>query len=250
VTAELTEDLFFGGRLRLLQTRRGHRAGTDAALLIAAARSRLSAGAAVADLGAGTGAVGLGLAMAGAGHAALVEIDPDLAALARENAALNDLAGRTLIETGDAAMAGAQGSALAAGSYDLVASNPPFDSAARFRPSPDADKARAHVAEPGLLDGWIRAAARLLRPGGSVVLIHRPEALAEALSGLGRRFGEIRVKPVHPRTDAPAARVLIAARKGSRAPFALLPPLVLHGENGGFTPEADAAQRGDAALAV
>ena len=135
--AGFSDDLFFGGRLRLLQPRRGHRVGTDAALLAAAARER-AGGAALADFGAGVGAVGLALAASGAAAATLVEIDPALCALAHDNAARNGLGARVRTVAADVAALGAGGGPdhPAAGALDLVVANPPFDDAGRFRASP------------------------------------------------------------------------------------------------------------------
>ncbi len=251
MTADLSEDLFFGGRLRLLQPRRGHRVGTDAALLAAAARSRLAEGAAVVDLGAGVGAVGLALAALGAGRVAMVEIDPGLCALADLNADKNALKDRAAAVRADAAeLRGAKGSSTLAGEdWDLVVSNPPFDDADRQRPSPDASRALAHSAGLDLAAGWLGSAARLLRAGGSFVMIHRPENLARLLDGAENAgFGDLAARAVHARAEQPASRILIAGRKGRRGPLSLLAPLILHGPDGRFTTEADAAQRGAAAI--
>ena len=56
----LTEDAWLGGALTLVQPKRGHRVGTDAALLVAAAGD-VGQGR-IVDVGAGVGAVGLALA--------------------------------------------------------------------------------------------------------------------------------------------------------------------------------------------
>lgn len=247
MTAELSDDLFLGGRLRLLQPRSGHRFGGDAALLVAAARSRLKPGAAVVDLGAGVGAVGLGLALCGAGRVTLVEIDPALADLARRNAERNGLGERTEAVVAEVAEFP---STREPGMADLVVANPPFDDAASHRASPVAAKARAHVEAAGAAEAWVDCAARLLAPGGAVVLIHRPEALSRLLAALAPAFGEVRLRPIHPRAEAPAGRVLIAARKAGRGPLVMLPALVMHAPDGRFTAEADAAQRGEAELAM
>lgn len=248
MTGEITDDLFLGGKLRLKQPGRGHRVGGDAALLAAAARSRLTEDAVVADLGAGVGAVGLALGIFGAARVTLVEIDAALAGLAAENADRNFLATKVDIVQADVASVGRPANPLGAHAFSLVAMNPPFDDVRRFRASPDAAKARAHADDGGVLEVWVAAAARLLSGGSSLVMIHRPEALQIILGALAGRFGAVRIRPVHPRRDAPAARVLVAARLGRRAPLALLPPLVMHDEDGGFTDEADAAQRGEAAI--
>ena len=94
--ADITEDAFLGGQLRLRQKRSGHRAGHDAILLAAATEAR--AGDRVVDLGAGIGAAGLALAWRVAGiHLSLVEIDPELAELARANATANAIAAEAIV---------------------------------------------------------------------------------------------------------------------------------------------------------
>src|SRR6478752_1216109 len=82
---QVTDDAALGGRLRLLQPRRGHRFGHDAILLAAAVPAQ--AGNHAIELGAGIGAAGLALATRVAGLSlTLVEVDPGLASLASENA--------------------------------------------------------------------------------------------------------------------------------------------------------------------
>lgn len=244
-------DALFGGRLTVMQPRKGHRAGTDAVLLAAAAGD---AGAGtVVDLGAGVGTVGLAIAMRCAlARAVLVEREPALASLARRNAVANGLADRgRVIEADVLAPARARHAAgLVSGMADLVVTNPPFYAPGRFRTSPDATRSRAHAMDDGLLDPWVRTAADLLKPRGRLVMIHRPDALALILAVLAGRFGGITLMPVHPRAGQAAVRLLVAAMKGSRAPLRMLPGIVLHDEGGGFTAEADAVHRGDAGLSL
>lgn len=243
MTGAADPDLFLGGALRLRQPPRGaHRAGTDAVLL-----ARLigpEPEAVVYDLGAATGAVGLAVAhLARDCRVVLVERDPALAALARENAAANGLEERVRVIAADLLAPGAarRAAGLVPGSADLVLTNPPFFEGAGHRPSPDAGRAAAHAFPgEGGLDAWLRACADLARPGGRIGLIHRADALPTCLTVLEGRFGECAVRPVHARADRPAIRVLISGRKGSRAPFRLLPALVLQDAQGRFTPEVQA----------
>ncbi|WP_204336688.1 hypothetical protein, partial [Proteus mirabilis] len=68
-------------------------------------------------------------------------------------------------------------------------------------------------------------------------------ALPACLAALGNRFGGVQVRPIHPRVGDPAIRILLTATKGSRAPFGILPPVVLHDEAGRFTPDVEALHR-------
>ncbi len=241
-------DTLLGGRLQLLQAAGGHRAGTDAVLLVAAAgRARH-----VVDMGSGVGAVGLGLlALGRCEHAILVERDPAAAGLARANIERNGLVGKAAVAEADIA-AGARRLAAAGlpiGAADLVVANPPYNEPGRHRASPHAGRAEAHAMTPEAFEAWVRAAARALGPGGRFVIIHRPEALPWLLPLLASRFGALSVVPVHTLAGDPARRVLISARLGSKAPARVLPALVLHVEGGGFTELSEALHRGEAMLA-
>lgn len=241
-------DALFGGRLHLRQPERGaHRAGTDAVLL--ASLVQPAPGATVCDVGAATGAVGLALALrAPTCHVVLVERDPTLAALARSNASLNGLSARVEVVEADVLARGAERrtAGLVPGLADLVLTNPPFFEAGRHRASPVAGKASAHTFPVGGLDGWLRTCVELLRPRGCLGMIHRADALPACLDALHGRFGAIAVRPVQARAGAAAIRVLVTAVKGSRAPFALLAPVVLHEADGAFTPFAAALNAGTA----
>jgi tRNA1(Val) A37 N6-methylase TrmN6 len=95
---------------------------------------------------------------------------------------------------------------------------------------------------------WIAAAATLLKRNGALVLIHRPEALSHLLASLGPAFGAIALRPIHPRADKAATRLLVLARKGARAPLTIVPPLVLHEAEGTFTKIAAAIHQGEIEL--
>jgi tRNA1(Val) A37 N6-methylase TrmN6 len=248
-TQAFTDDAALGGRLTLRQPARGHRFGHDAILL--AASTPAHAGEVAVDLGAGVGAAGLALARRVAALTVrLVEIDPELAELAAGNAARNGLAERVTAHALDVAAPPAAFAAagLDAGSADRVLMNPPFHEAGRAQASPDASRRAAYVAPPGTLTSWLGTAARLLRPGGTLSLIYRADALGEVLDSLAPSFGAIAVQPVHPKPGAAAIRILLCATKGSAAPSNHLPGLVLNGADGLPSVEAEAVLREGAAL--
>jgi tRNA1(Val) A37 N6-methylase TrmN6 len=247
-SAVFSDDALLNGRVRLLQPRGGHRAGSDAVLL-AAAVEPLETGT-VVDLGAGSGAVGLMIAARSRTTIVFVEKDPVLAEMCRRNVDRNGLRDRARIIEADilAPASERRRHGLLAASADVVVTNPPYLEEGRSRSSPDAVRAKAHQLPEGGIERWVRVCADLLKPKGRLTLIHRADRLADCLSYLERGFGAIAVKAIHPRADEPASRIVITAVKGSRAPMLLAPPLILHERHGRFTAEAEAIHRGEALL--
>ena len=243
---EITDDSLLGGRVRLLQPAKGHRAGTDAVLLAASAPVR--PGERVVDVGAATGAVGLmvGMRVPDADYV-FVERDPELADLCRRNAERMGLSFQ-VVRTDVLDRVARRASGLPPESADHVLTNPPFLEEGQSRLSPDLRRAAAHALPAGGLDAWLSVCIGLLKPKGRLALIHRADRLADCLASLENRLGGLQIRMVHPQIDQPAIRFLLTGAKGSRAPLAIAPPLVLHGSDGRFTPEAEALHRGEATL--
>lgn len=229
-----TEDRFLAGRLTLQQPADGYRAGLDA-MLLAAAAGDLPASTCL-DVGCGVGAVMLAMAVRRPDCAHLgLERDPDAIRLCHANIAFNGLSGSASVEAGDhLARGGPVG-------FDLVVSNPPFfDDGSAIR-GPSRLRRGAYLMDAPLQD-WVRGMLRRAGSKGALVLIHRADRLADILTALAGKAGDIRVLPIRPRAGSPAKRVIVSARKGTRAPLSLLPGLDLHpsGADGRFTPEAEA----------
>ncbi len=216
----LTDDSLLGGRVRIWQPAQGFRAGSDAVLLAAACPAR--PGEAALDLGCGVGSAALCLAARVPGlRLAGLEVQADYAALARANAARNGVAMEVV--SGDIATMPAE---LRRG-FDQVIANPPYYPPGAGTPATDAGRETA-LREALPLAGWVDAATRRLRPGGWLTLILGTDRLPAALAALDARMGSLAVLPLAPRADRPALRVILRARKGGRAAFRLLAPLILH----------------------
>lgn len=229
--AEITEDGFLGGQLRLRQPRSGHRAGHDAILLAAATPAR--SGDRVVDLGSGVGAAGLAVARRVGGiDLVLVEIDPALAELARNNATANAIMADVIVLDVEAAASAFDAAGLTPDSADVVLMNPPFNDPGRHRASPDGVRQRAHVATVTTLAAWVHAARRILKSNGQLALIWRADGIAEVLAALDRGFGSLEILPVHGEAASPAIRILVRAIKGGRAPTRLHAALLLNEESG------------------
>jgi tRNA1(Val) A37 N6-methylase TrmN6 len=228
--------------LLLHQDAEGHRVGTDA-ILLAAAAPRVEGGL-IVDIGAGVGAVGLALAQINPGaQVVLLENNAKAAVLARENVTENHLGSRVNVAQADLFDFPARKAAGLVESADVVVTNPPFLKAGEARVSPDSDRAAAHVLDEGGIEKWLRGSLAILKAGGIFAMIHRADALADSLAALSGRVGGIEILPIFPKRDQKAVRIILRGRKGARAPLSLLPGFVLHEEDGRFTALAEDIHR-------
>ncbi|WP_431284628.1 tRNA1(Val) (adenine(37)-N6)-methyltransferase [Humitalea sp. 24SJ18S-53] len=239
----MTEEALLGGRVRIIQAPGGLKAGLDAVALAASIPAR--AGQVVLDAGCGAGAVFLCLLARVPGVSVVaVERDPELAALAVENAARNGWADRVWVVCGDIADAGV---IAGLGRLHHAAANPPYWPAGT--PPPKAIRAGATHADAVPLAAWAVAVLAPLRHGGTASLVLPAARWAEAAGALrDAGGGGVAMRPLWPRAGVTAKRVILATRRGGRGPDAVLPGLVLHGD-AGWTPAAEAMLRDAAPLA-
>lgn len=236
-------DRYLGGRLLIEQSPDGYRAGIDAALLASSIVLRPGDGA--LEFGCGAGAALLSAASLNPGAAFTgLERDPSAAALAAANIAANDLSDHVRVIGADAL------SWKDESGFDAVFFNPPFfDDPGALRAPKDAR--RAAWLNDATLEDWILTGLKRLKENGVLTIVHRADRLADLLAPLAGRAGDAAILPVHPRADLGAKRVVLAARKASKAPLRLLPPLVLHPAAGsGYTDEAAAILRGERRIAL
>jgi tRNA1(Val) A37 N6-methylase TrmN6 len=240
--ADITDDAILNGRLRLLQPKRGHRFGHDAILLAAAVPAQLQDR--VAEFGAGVGAASLALLSRIPGaQVTLFEIDEELCALARENIARNGFSDRADVVHRDIAIAAAEEtSARAAGGFDHVFMNPPFNPASLLA-SPDPARRTAHAGDRELLRTWVNRAHDMLGSTGSLTLIWRADGLNDVLQALAKDFGGITVTPIYPAPGRAAIRIIASGYKQDRSPLRILPPLTLNDRSQTPTDEAEAILR-------
>lgn len=243
---DLTEDRFLGGRLRMLQPRDGYRAGVDPVLLAAACPAR--GGQSVLELGCGVGVASLCLGSRVAGlRLAGLELQPAYATLARHNACISGIS--LAVHDGDLRDMPA---GLRIG-FDHVIANPPYFAPDGGTTARDPGRETAQREATPLAD-WAAAARRRLHPGGWLTMIHAADRLPDILASLAG-FGAIAVLPLAARPGRPATRVIVRARKGARAPFRLLAPLILHDgpahdtDRENYAPAVRAILRDGAALA-
>ncbi len=243
-TCEVVEDALLDGRVRLRQPAKGYRVAIDPVFLAAAVPARPNTHA--LDLGCGVGAAALCLlARVPEARIAGLEVQAELAALARVNATLNGFDERFRVVEGDLS----DPVELPTGGFDEVLCNPPHQPAAASAP-PDRAKALATHEDPAGLENWVDAALTFARANGGLTFVHRADRLDDLLAALRGKAGGVVVFPLWPCDGQPAKRVLVRARKAIRAPARLSQGLVLHDAQGRYTAAAGAVLRGGEGLAL
>lgn len=219
-------------KVRLLQPDGGFRTSLDSVMLAAAVP--IKSNETVLDMGCGVGGASFCLLWR-VPEARLSGIDwhQNYVDLAIQNNALNDH--QAVFSAAD--IRSYQPENL----FDHVMMNPPYFEAGKHMPSPDPARAQAngHQDEDLSLDDWIKAAHRLVKSNGSFTIIYPSAGVDKIIKAMGKRFGAIEIIPLWQRAGHEARRVIIRAVKDRLTPTRILPGVLLHEEDGGYTKAAD-----------
>lgn len=221
----ITRDSFLNNDLIIKQPKKGFRSGIDAVLLGAAAfQYQFNS---VCELGSGTG-VALLTALERKRHANIfiqnalaLEIDTPIFELCRENSEINGFENVEILN-----IDGLKPNKELENKFDLVISNPPFfDDETTIR-APNLERTKAYIIGAPL-EKWLVAMLRLCKARGEILIIHRADRMNDIINALKGRAGDIRILPIHPKTTTNANRILVRAKKASKAPTQILPSLFL-----------------------
>ena len=237
---ERIDDTGFGG-IRVIQTR-GSGYGVDAVLLAAFAAGETGAKGLqkntakplrIADLGTGSGVIAF-IIHHKLGGARLTGYDISPAAIERARRAceMNGLADDIDFICCDI------NDIDAAPEFDAVLTNPPY-----FRRTPDEPGAEdpderyiaRHETTADITD-FARVSASMLKKGGSLYMVHRPDRLADIITEM--RAAGIESKELQfvvPKEGRAANIVLIHSVKGAGAELRMLPQIAVHTAEGGYT---------------
>jgi tRNA1Val (adenine37-N6)-methyltransferase len=243
-----TVDEILGGRLRIIQKRKGYRFSIDAFLL--AGFIRLKEGDDLIDLGTGSGIVPMILASRyRCGRVLGIDIQEESVAMARRSVVLNGLEGRVEIRRGDVRRP--EELPCPPASFMAAVFNPPYRRFRSGRINPDSEKAVARHEIEGAVGDFLVAASCLLREGGRAYAIYPATRMVEMISKMRAcRIEPKRMRMVHSRPRGEGALILIEGVKGGREGLAVEPPLYIYGEAGGYSEEMTAVFRDLAASPV
>lgn len=234
---ETVEDLQYKG-FKILQKEKGFKFGVDAVLAAYYSEHFMKTGQRILDLGTGTGIIAILIAArTAAAEITGIEIQEDMANMARRSVQLNQLENRVQIITDNIKFC----ASCASASYDHVISNPPYKKHGSGIVNPSDAKAIARHEILCTLEDVIFQSARCLKEKGTFTMVHRPERLCDIMV-LMRKY---KVEPkalrfVHPSPSAPPTMLLIRGVKGGNSYLKTEAPLYIFDENGKYTKEINA----------
>lgn len=236
MSQERIDDLQFHG-LKIIQNPHTFCFGIDAVLLADFAAGAHSA--ATLDLCSGNGIVPILLAgKTNTPRLCGLEIQPDIATMATRSIELNSLQKRVSMVCANATQAA---NIFGKGSFDVVTCNPPYMPHGGGLVNADDAKTIARHEIYCTLEDIIAVSYQLLKPGGKLFMVHRPERLVDILSLMRQyRIEPKRLQMVHPSVGKKANIMLIEGLYHGGKELKMMPPLYVYDQNGYYSNEINA----------
>lgn len=230
---EITDDLQLDGLL-IIQKKDGFKFGIDAVLLSDFAKDTKSKN--TLDLCTGTGIVPLLLsAKTNTKKICGLEIQNEIADMAKRSVILNNLTDRIEIKEGDLKNATSlYGKAV----FDKITCNPPYMKCGTGLLNESDTKVISRHEVCCTLDDVIKSASELLEPLGRFYMVHRPSRLLDIFSTMTTyRIEPKLIRFVSPSPNKSPNLVLIEGIKGAKPDLKVLPELFVYNSDGSYTDE-------------
>ncbi|USS90990.1 tRNA1(Val) (adenine(37)-N6)-methyltransferase [Fructilactobacillus carniphilus] len=221
-------DQLYRNHIQIIQSDAVFSFSLDAVMLAHFANVKRSAKAQIVDLCAGNGAVGLFLSQKTHGQITEVEIQSRLCDMTERSVQLNQLEQQVRVVHADLKDSLHY---FVKESVDAVTVNPPyFPVQATSKKNPNRYLAIARHELKTNLTQVVTTASDLLKTGGKLFMVHRPDRLPEILTELqAHRLAPKEIQFVYPRANQDANMVLIAARKdGQVSGLKVRPAIVVY----------------------
>jgi tRNA1Val (adenine37-N6)-methyltransferase len=214
------------------QERHGYRFSVDAVLL--AGLTAVRPADRVLDLGTGCGVIPLIWAHRKQGGRLVgVEMQPELACLAKQNVAENGFSEKIEILEMDFRTVSEH---LQPGDWDLVVSNPPYRRLNSGRINPNRQRAQARHELTGSVEDVFAAAGCLLHAAGRVAVIYPAARLAHLMGAAERHgFSPKALTVIHSHCEDSARLVHLECRKGGGEELHVAAPFFIYNRDGTYT---------------
>jgi tRNA1Val (adenine37-N6)-methyltransferase len=229
-----TLDELTGYALKIVQPRHGYRFSVDPLLLADFAGVRR--GERVCDLGTGSGIIPLLLArLEPSAVVTGVEFQDAMARIAERNVAANTLSDRIEILAEDVV---SLKNRFPVSTFDLVVANPPYRRPGTGKISPRAGRDDSRHETTATLADFLAAAKYLVKESGRICFIYHTCRLAELMAqAAAQKLAPLRLRMVHGNSTAPARMFLVQLMKGRAGELRVEPPLLVRGDDGGYSEE-------------
>ena len=189
----------------------------------------------VIDLGTGTGVIPL-LIADDVKEICAVELNSRMADLARRNVELNGLSEKISVVEGDYRK---HRELFKAESFDAVIANPPYTPITDGEANKISGIARARHEFTATLEDVVKAARYVLKFHGAFYMIHLAARLCEIVDALHRHQMEMkRLRLIQPKAGRDANLIMLEAVVGANVGnLKILPPLIVHNDDGSYTEE-------------
>ena len=220
---ERLDDLQLNG-LELIQNPEKFCFGIDAVILSNFAKVRV--GETVLDMGTGNGILPVLLSAKTEGkHFCGLEIQPEMADMARRSVKYNGLQDKIEIVTGDIKEAA---NIFKPAFFDVIVTNPPYMIADHGLRNPEDAKAIARHEVLCSLDDILRESMKLLHDRGRFYMIHRPFRLTEIMVKMNQyKIEPKRLHFIYPNIQKEPTMVLIEGMRGAKSRVKIEPPIIL-----------------------
>ena len=207
--------------LSLIQKTDGLTFGTDALLLAGYVTGKYKS---AIEIGGGSGIISmLLLTRKKAENIVCLEVQPEYAELIARNAEYNSLEDRLTAVCTDVRDYRPECEC------DLVFSNPPYMKATSGAHNERTAKTVARHEIHGDIDELMAAGASMLKYGGVMAVVYRPDRLTDLVCAMREsKLEPKRVTFVHADTESEASMVLIEAKRGGKSGMQLTRPLIIY----------------------
>ena len=227
---ERIDDLEYEG-LKIIQKPKMYCFSSDAVLLANLVKANRDD--TIVDFGTGSGVIAiLALAKTRAKAAIGIEIQKEVAELAKRNAELNHLESKITIYNEDIKNAS---KILGKESVKVCVCNPPYFKSTSGEQSSNAPVAISRTESTATLEDIVKAASSILKYSGKLYMIHKSERLSEVLTTLSsNKLEPKKLTLIYPKASKSVDTFIVEAQKCG-APGLTIDSVVVYEENGEMT---------------
>ena len=190
----------------------------------------------ILDIGCGNAPIPLILSTKTSASIVGIEIQPEVYDMAKRTVEINNLKKQITILNKDV---NEWYQTIESDTFDVITCNPPYfkvEKDSHFNLSDYKTLARHEVALN--LSQLLKISKKLLKNGGIIAIVHRPERLIEIILEMKKNNIEPKkIRFVYPKIGSEANTLLIEGVKNGNSGIKILPPLYAHHNNGEYSEE-------------